>query len=132
MFVEIFSGRAPLWKPFWLLFVLGNACLGVVFGLLGSRVLIDLFMVTETCLPNPLTVAVFKGVVVLVFAAVAWVGVWRCAFNTKYRFFGYAARGLVLFSAAYLALRWLMLIRFIATPEGQQLLMFATSWPCRS
>jgi len=131
MLLEILEGRAPLWKPFWLLFVLGSVCLAIAFGLLQSRVFLELVMTTQTCLPNPLKMAVFKAVVGHLFAFVAWFGVWRCAFNTKVRFFGYAARGLVLFSAAYLVLRWILLIRGLATPEGQQVLEFWANWTCR-
>ncbi len=130
MLTEILRGRAPLWKPFWLLLVLGSICLTVVFSVLESRTFLHLYLRAEACAPNPMKIAVFKAVVGNLFTAVAWFGVWRCAFNTRYRLLGYAARGLVLCSAAYFALRWFVFIRALSTPVGQDLLKTLANWSC--
>lgn len=74
--------------------------------------------------------AAFKAVVGNLFTAVAWFGIWRCAFNTRYRFLAYVVRGLVLCSAAYLVLRWFVFIRALSTPVGQDLLKSLANWSC--
>ena len=75
------NGDTRLWKAFWLYFVLGLnfgvLIAGYVFGLVGFP---------------------YFAVWIVIAPAVVWaaVSVWRCAFNSRWRGWGYIARAVLI------------------------------------
>lgn len=79
MIKQFSQGKSPLWKAF-LLGSIGNASNGFISAF-------AIHSVSDTPLKLA-TIAIF----VFAFSAYFWVGMWRCALNTKYIFLGYALR----------------------------------------
>ena len=78
------NGTAELWKAYWLIAVLG----GWVFWT------IVLNLINFGILPDLPAVFLLAG-----YSVYAAVGVWRCAFNVKWRGWAYIARFILIFSA---------------------------------
>jgi len=81
------NGKEPLWKAFLLLGLLTNFTVGFTLALLiqttpGNSLLLQL--------------AAEIGLGIIIFA---WLGQWRCAFNTKYYFLGALLRTWLFISA---------------------------------
>lgn len=70
------SGKEPLWKAFLILGLLANFIVGFT---------IALFVQITPDNPLLLQLVVAIGLLIAIFA---WIGQWRCAFNTKYFFLG--------------------------------------------
>ncbi len=81
------SGRESLWKAFLILGLLANFTVGFT---------IALFIQIAPDNPLLLQLVVAVGLVIAIFA---WVGQWRCAFNTKYFFLGALLRTWLLVGA---------------------------------
>ena len=79
-----FHGQAALWKVYWLAGVAGS---WVIATIVINLIHFDLF--------PPLL-----GIVVMLAYGI-WVGIsiWRCAFNTSWKGWGYAARAVIVFTA---------------------------------
>ena len=74
------NGKEKLWKVFWLYnFLLGTLLLSAMDYLVGLGTVIE----------------VITYLIVLVWAVWVLVSLWRCAFNAKWRIWGYLARALV-------------------------------------
>ena len=76
-------GQERLWKVFWLYnFLLGSAVIAAIDAVPAEQVVLVIF------------------ILVTALAWAVWVGVslWRCAFNSSWRGWGYIARGLVVLS----------------------------------
>jgi hypothetical protein len=81
----VWQGNEKLWKVFWLYNTL-----------LGSALLYA--MDYSARLGTIVEVAIY--LVVLVWVVWVAVGLWRCAFNTQWRIWGYLARGAVILTVA--------------------------------
>ncbi len=88
-------GKLPLWKSFWILGVLGQ----FTFFFLVSLVLHALngYDILQQ------TVAVFA----FAMGVFIWIGEWRCAFNTRYKFLGALLRVWLVISALAVASKFL-------------------------
>ena len=76
--VSSWRGLEPLWKVYWLNFVLVGICIGRIGeGLVGSQSLIFL------CLYLVLAIAFYTWSITCI---------WRCSFNTSSKIWGYLAR----------------------------------------
>ena len=83
------QGTAKLWKVFWLYnFLLGSA----------------LLYATDYSAKLGAVVEVTIYLVVLVWIIWVAVALWRCAFNAKWRIWGYLARGVVILTVVMAAL----------------------------
>jgi len=89
------SGDAPLWKAFWLYFVMGLTSGVLIAGCLFGLVGIPCFAVWIVIAPAG------------VWAAVS---VWRCAFNSRWRGWGYLARAVLIMQLLGIGV-WLVAIR---------------------
>lgn len=80
--INYWSGTEPLWKAYWLNFVLAG------YGL--SRIG-ELDFISSSS-----SISIIYAILLITFYIWAIVGVWRCAFNTKRKFWGYLARFIVI------------------------------------
>ena len=92
------SGRAPLWKSFWLVGVFGQLVMLILATVLGESVLKPVF--------GHLVAYSVSAVAIVVAAVFASVSVWRSAGNARVQPLGGLARVLVVF---YLG-AWVLLI----------------------
>jgi len=77
-------GQASLASAYWLIGVLGSVVFSTLFNLLGS---------------NPLVLLIFLAWIP--YTVFALVSIWRCAWNTSWKGWGYIARALVILNALY-------------------------------
>ena len=88
--IAAWSGKEKLWKVFWLYnFILGTAIGYAIDYVAGLGLIIE--------------IAVFT--VVLIWAIWVLVALWRCAFNSRWRGWGYVCRGVVVLSLGVAALK---------------------------
>lgn len=82
------NGKAPLVRVFWLYYFLGHLTLGALVGVTAA--------ILET---NGLSSGIIILATLIVLPYVVWStwSVWACAFNVKWRPWGYMARAYVVF-----------------------------------
>jgi len=93
--VEAIRGRARLTKVFWGYCILGTVAIGVLlFGVFRAAIRFD---------PSPhhFLLDAVTGVLFVAYFLWAHVSLWTCAFNTKHRGWGYAARSYAVLVVIY-------------------------------
>ncbi len=80
LLTRLFRGEEPLWKAFWL------------FGVVGWVLVFQL----ATLLSEILHSYDIRDATSLVWGIYLSVAVWRCATNTQWRYWGYAARAVII------------------------------------
>lgn len=79
--IRLWRGEEALWKAYWLIGVLGGwAVQTVAANLVGFEIV-------------PVLPAIGGA---LIYAAYVFVAIWRCAFNTDHRIWGYLARAVLI------------------------------------
>lgn len=83
--VEALTGKTRLWRVFWLGFI------PLVFLLTAISYAVVFFAIGMPPWKFGLVMSVL-GVFSLLLLFVAWTAIWRCAWNARFRFWGYVAR----------------------------------------
>lgn len=83
---RVLGGKAPLWLVFW---PLGVGVLLILVPLLDNS---DIRLMADASSPY----AVFSAIVLFIIHVLVWIGIWRCAFNVKWRGWGWIARILLI------------------------------------
>ena len=81
--LNYWSGKEKLWKAFWLIGIVGRIFVAffiVIFSLIGKSIGLTW------------SVAILSVLFVLIYIILAFVSIWRCAFNTQNNNWGYVAR----------------------------------------
>lgn len=108
-----FAGTKPLWKAFWLVFVITNGAVAILTSSAISTPLIFGFMSLTGIFFHPLHFAILISLVRITCLAITSVILWRCAVSTSSRLALISARVfVVLYSAWWL---WQFAIFFVFT-----------------
>ncbi|WPP44427.1 hypothetical protein [Pseudomonas sp. AN-1] len=107
------DGTQPLWKAFWLVYLLGSV---LVFGLLGigiSSVLVRgvLFLKHSLGLAQETAIVLLLAPPIIGFLAFSLLAIWRCADNTKLQLWTWLAQLFVILHGLWAAskLLWILL-----------------------
>ena len=81
--LNYWSGKEKLWKAFWLIGIVGRIFVAffiIIFSLIGNSIGLTW------------SVAILSLLFVLIYIIWSFVSIWRCAFNTQNKNWGYVAR----------------------------------------
>ena len=119
MIDALLRGEAPLWKAFWLFYLLASLLLTVIL-VVGQH--IGLRLIPYGVYINPYGYIIFMAVVAHVYLVVALFSVWRCSSNTGQCAWKYLARTIVVANGSWVALRLVQAMFFFSSAEGQRFL----------